>query len=610
MSQVGVADNVFDAESATRAESAGHIGATASEPPMEASGILFISNSKVLLLRRGDAGDEPYTWGLPAGKTEAGETALEGALRETREEVQHIAVNEVKEYAHVVKDGVSFTTFVCLGDEFTPVLNDEHTDAAWFAYGNLPDPVHPGLIALLQSDEIKRMQWQQMNELDLARAMASGHLASPQRIGTLALFAMRITGTGVSYRSADQQYVFKSPENYLTDEFLQRCQGLPVIWEHTEEKTLATKEYKEKTIGSVMLPYIQGDEVWCIARVQDGDAADLMQTEQLSTSPSVIVSDVNDSTISLDSGKTMLLEGKPRLLDHLAVCETGVWDKGGAPRGIKIDNFGATKMADKDEVKKDSAVPEAKKDSEAPAWFQTFCDSNDERMTAMEKKLADKKDSEDEKEAKKDSLEQTTITGKKDSAKKDDDGMEAMADKKDAKKDSEDEKEEAKKDSASVRALLDDNATMKAQLAALQAAQRGLSDDDYNALSDSQTKADSVSQALGITTPRPMANESPLAYRRRLVGKFKEHSATYKTMDLSALPEDLFGVVEAQVYKDAEAAAHQPMDVTAEMPLREVRKTTAAGHKITEFVGHPGACWDQFKSVSQIARFNSAKTVH
>jgi hypothetical protein len=37
-----------------------------------------------------------------------------------------------------------------------------------------------------------------------------------------------------------------------------------------------------------------------------------------------------------------LVEGNPSFVDHLAICEKGVWDKGGDPSGIRIDNDDAT----------------------------------------------------------------------------------------------------------------------------------------------------------------------------------------------------------------------------------------------------------------------------
>ena len=180
-------------------------------------------------------------------------------------------------------------------------------------------------------------------ELDIAKAIRDGKLSSPQRIGNLWLFDLRITGTGASYREKHDEYVYRPPEHYLNKEFMERCQGLPVIFEHPEKSMLDTDEYRQRNVGSIVLPYIptreddahMTDEVWGIARIYDGDAAELMQTSHVSTSPAVNLGAAGDSrSVAMDDGSTLLIEGKPPYLDHLAVCAVGVWDKGGEPRGV------------------------------------------------------------------------------------------------------------------------------------------------------------------------------------------------------------------------------------------------------------------------------------
>ncbi|EJM4515722.1 NUDIX hydrolase, partial [Salmonella enterica] len=54
------------------------------------------------------------------------------------------------------------------------------------------------------------------------------------------------------------------------------------------------------------------------------------------TSPTVTGGD--DVLINVD-GEPLLLEGNPVLLDHLAICEQGVWDKLGEPTGVKSDTL-------------------------------------------------------------------------------------------------------------------------------------------------------------------------------------------------------------------------------------------------------------------------------
>lgn len=186
---------------------------------------------------------------------------------------------------------------------------------------------------------------EQRTEMDIAKAMRDGELLSPQRIGQMWLFDLRVTGTGVSYRQSLDEYVYRPPELYLTDEFLERCNGVPVIFDHPEKGMLDTEEYRQRAIGSLMLPYIPQrnddkhltDEVWSIARIYDGDAAELMQTSHISTSPAVGLNAAGNSrSVTQDDGSTLLIEDKPPILDHLSVCEVGVWDKGGEPRGVNF----------------------------------------------------------------------------------------------------------------------------------------------------------------------------------------------------------------------------------------------------------------------------------
>jgi hypothetical protein len=87
------------------------------------------------------------------------------------------------------------------------------------------------------------------------------------------LFDVRITGTGVAFRPSLNEFTYRPPEKFLTFDFLERCNGLPLIFEHPDKSILNTEEYRDRAIGTIFLPYIKGDEVWGIARVFDEDAA-------------------------------------------------------------------------------------------------------------------------------------------------------------------------------------------------------------------------------------------------------------------------------------------------------------------------------------------------
>lgn len=176
-----------------------------------------------------------------------------------------------------------------------------------------------------------------ITEMDVAKAIASGELTSPQRYGNMSMFAIRITGTGVAYRKSLNEFVYRPPENYLNAAFVERCAGLPVIVEHPEGAVLNSEEFRNRIIGSTMFGYInEADaEVWAIARIYDDAAIQVMQNEKISTSPTVVFRDETDNEIvEMEDGAKLLIEGEAYLLDHIAICYAGVWDKYQEPSGV------------------------------------------------------------------------------------------------------------------------------------------------------------------------------------------------------------------------------------------------------------------------------------
>ena len=212
-------------------------------------------------------------------------------------------------------------------------------------YGGVPEKVGKEFVAADDGTITMAAQDATLTEMDIAKAMRDGLMDSPQRIGPQAwLRDLRITGTGVSFRPAHDEYVFRPPEYYLCDSFLERCNGLPVIFNHPDKGLLNTEEYRNRSIGSIILPYIptaedenhSQTEVWGIARIYDADAEELMATSHVSTSPAVQFGDGGTKSVRTDDGSRLLIEGNPRLLDHLAVTylSDGVWDKGGTAKGV------------------------------------------------------------------------------------------------------------------------------------------------------------------------------------------------------------------------------------------------------------------------------------
>jgi 8-oxo-dGTP pyrophosphatase MutT (NUDIX family) len=298
--------------------------------PLRAAGILFVAEDGQVLLMRRTGRDHAGEWAFPGGGLEGDESAEECARRETIEETAMDYSGPLTVWTRRIKDGVDFTNFVARAEKFIPKLNAEHDLFTWapitVALSSLP--LHPGAAVAL-----KRFA---MDELGIAKAIVTGDLVSPQQYDNVLLVAIRITGTGAAYRSGLDEYVWRDASIYLNDEFLQRCQGLIVIWEHPKGRMLNSKEFSSRTVGSVMLPFIRDDEVWGVAKIYDQETAESLANDKLwSTSPGVRL----HTSISkkLDDGSHLLIEGKPRLLDHIALIPpggAGVWDKGLEPYGV------------------------------------------------------------------------------------------------------------------------------------------------------------------------------------------------------------------------------------------------------------------------------------
>jgi 8-oxo-dGTP pyrophosphatase MutT (NUDIX family) len=626
---------------------------------IKAAGVLFLVDNEVLLLQRSGEGDAEGEWALPGGKIEDGEDEWEAACRECVEEIGYHP-DAGKLFTRRQRNGVDYTTFLTETDQkFTPKLNDEHTDYAWAPVeGPWPEPLHPGVLVTL-----KRLR---MNETEVAEAIRDGDLTSPQFFENIAFFAMRITGTGLSFREASDEekeqgqtgeHVYRDPAIYLNERFLKRCNGLPIILEHPPGNLLTSKEYSERTIGVAILPWIKGDEIWCIARLYDAFSVKLLREHKLSTSPSVYFKDPRsvNRKIELSKGETLLIEGNPDLLDHLAVCPMGVWDKGGPPTGVDSQTTGDTgKMADPmvDTQNENAMSDKAKKDAaegDPMSRILELLDGFDSRLAKLEGGGAEgdkaKKDAEVESAAEREKMERKE--GEGDKAKKDsgdgdreqeklEDRSEKkppMDEKKDgesdlkadkAKKDSWDDKDKEKDDKVKKDSWDDEKAKgdsarfTQAQVEEIvrrrfREEERARASGDQSrtaAINAERAKIEDVAAAFGDRAPTPFFEESLFDYRKRAYKPYQKHSQAMAPIDLSRVTDEnaldhICGVIRA----DALKAAFSPSGVP-EGSLREIKRTDGTGRVISEFVGKPSAWLNDFKGPVQYLRSINKGTFH
>lgn len=424
-----------------------------------------------------------------------------------------------------------------------------------------------------------------LTELELAQRIRDGTAPSPMKFSNMWLVNLRITGTGLAYRSGLKEHVWRDPKHYLNEYFLQRCNGLLVIANHPDDAVLTEQDFTERTVGSVMLPYIRDDEVWAVCRIYVRDIVEQIATGKVSTSPAVVFNNASGNVEVQDGDTNFLIEGVPFLLDHIALVtedhgSLGVWDKDKIPAGVEVSNKGNIDMDEKQLEALQSIVAKAVGDAvggvnQGIQQLTTRMDSLEQGYKARadaeaeEKRLADEKAKADEDEKKK-------------------------ADAAEEEQRKADEAEAAKKADEQRKA---DGAAEEKRKADEAAEEKERNDE---AMSEAQAKADSAYSAVGKRAPEPFSGEKALDFRKRALITMQKHSPKHVDVNIRAVADSAtLSVLEDAIYGEARKAIQDEMNNTQGQLFKRVR-SDEAGRQITEYQGDPRAWLSAFQTQPRV----------
>ncbi|EFI6451065.1 DUF2213 domain-containing protein [Escherichia coli] len=420
-----------------------------------------------------------------------------------------------------------------------------------------------------------------LTELEVAERIRDGTVPSPVKFSNMWLVNLRVTGTGLAYRAGLKEHVWRDPKLYLNEEFLRRCNGLPVIANHPDDAVLTEEDFKSRIVGSVMLPYIRGDEVWAVCRVYLQSIVEEITEGDVSTSPSVVFNSTSGNVEVQEGDTNFLIEGVPFLVDHIALVtkahgSLGVWDKDRIPAGVEVTNTGEIEM-EKEELQ---ALLQGVV-SDALQGINQKIDGVVTRMDSLEQR--DKARADAEEQAKKEAEEKAKADEAAEEQRKADEAAAKEAEEK-AKAD-----EAAAKD-AEEKAKADSEA--EEQRKADEEAEKERND---SALAEAQAKADSAFSACGKNAPAPFSGENALDYRKRALIAMQKHSPAHKDVNIRAIADSAtLAVLEDAIFSAARQSIEKEMMSTQGQLHKRIRNDEA-GRRITEYQGDPNVWLSAFK---------------
>ena len=124
--------------------------------------ILARDTHRICIAHRSQKVEQPGTWGTWGGAIDADEDPAQAAQREVSEEAGYSGpMQMVPLYVFKHRSGFTYYNFLAIVDqEFEPRLDWETQGYSWVKFGQWPQPLHPGLKALLSDaaslDRIRR----------------------------------------------------------------------------------------------------------------------------------------------------------------------------------------------------------------------------------------------------------------------------------------------------------------------------------------------------------------------------------------------------------------------------------------------------------------------
>lgn len=378
-----------------------------------AAGILYRAGDSILLLKRSEsARDYPGHWCTPGGGIDAGENPEQAARRESSEEVGYAPSGAIKKIAEF--DG--FVTFEDSVEKFNAILNDEHTGYVWAKVDDLPSPMHPGVVKVLNTgamDESARQfnefGWMTIDDNPISKVGVFPYL-----------------GSQIGADDPDKIYMVLRPQDELSDpETIESFKLSPFINEHpktllgnvnglvgTDNKRVDgvigenvyfeypylkanLRVYSAQTLDSIAIGKQQVSAGYSCQWAKesgtfDGKTYDYVQRRIRGNHSALVVEGRSGPDVSVMDSMTFKLESKEHQMEMEELIKTV---KALADTVAKMQ--GAMDEAEKEKA---AAKDEDEKKEKAEAEKKAMDDAEAEKKAEEEKAEAEKKEKEKEKE--------------------------------------------------------------------------------------------------------------------------------------------------------------------------------------------------------------------